>query len=67
MGGRGNSLKQTYIDKGVHVKRTGTNKGERGSKIGSFEQTYFLNDPEMGVANFFSFSGNLNFLDVCQI
>ena len=29
----------------VHVKRRGTNKGEGGSKTGSFERTYFLNDP----------------------
>ena len=32
-----------------HVKRTGTNKGGRGaSKTGSFERTYFSNDPLYG-------------------
>ena len=37
-GGRGvNSLKQTYIEgEGVHVKRTGTNKGRRGFKNWKF-------------------------------
>ena len=40
-----NSLKRTYVDGGVHIKRTGTNKRGRGSKIGSFERTYFQNDP----------------------
>ena len=47
-GGGGNSLKRTYVEggRGVHVKRTGTNKRvEGGSKTGSFKQTYFLNDP----------------------
>ena len=38
----GNSLKRTYVG-GVQVKRTGTNRGGRGSKIGHFERTYFLN------------------------
>ena len=33
---RGNSLKQTYIDGGVHVKRIGTNKGRRGVKNWKF-------------------------------
>ena len=47
-----NSLKRTYIEGegvgegGVHVKQTGTNKGGGGSKTGSFEQTYILNDPK---------------------
>ena len=40
----------------MHVKRTGTNKGEEGggSKTGSFERKYFLNDPkglELGETN----------------
>ena len=34
-GGGGNSLKQTYIE-GVHVKRTGTNKGGKGVKNWKF-------------------------------
>ena len=40
-----NSLKRTYVEKEVHVKRTETNKGEGGAKIGNFEQTYFFNAP----------------------
>ena len=40
-----NSLKRTHVEGGVHIKRTGTNKRGRGSKIGSFERTYFQNDP----------------------
>ena len=46
-GGGGNSLKETYVDM-VHVKEIETINGRgrgRGSKIGSFGQTYFLNDP----------------------
>ena len=47
-GGGGNSLKQTYVEGEVHVKRTGTNKGGGGRlKTRSFERTYFLNDPFM--------------------
>ena len=47
----GNSLNWTYVEEGVHGKRTGTNKrggvagGRGGLKIWSFERTCFLNDP----------------------
>ena len=44
MSGGGNSLKEMHVEEGVHVKWTGMNKGEKGSKTGSFEQMYFLND-----------------------
>ena len=33
---------RTLRERGLHVERTGRNKG-RGSKIGNFERTYFLN------------------------
>ena len=39
----GNSLKQTYIEGRLYVKRAWANRWGRGSKIENFEQNYFLN------------------------
>ena len=46
--GGGNSLKRTCVEGGVHVKQTGTNKVRGWSKTGSFDRTFFLNDPLTG-------------------
>ena len=43
---RGNSLKQTYVERGGTCKTNrNEQEGRKGSKTGSFERTYFLNDP----------------------
>ena len=43
-GARGDSLKRKYVEwEGVHVKRIGTNKMGKRSKIGIFDRTNFLN------------------------
>ena len=46
--GGGNSLKRTCVEGGVHVKQTGTNKVRGWSKTGSFDRTFFFNDPLTG-------------------
>ena len=49
--GRGDSLKQTYVEGGGCTCKTNRKEqeGEEGSKLsktGSFERKYFLNDPK---------------------